>query len=53
MIRYLLTAILMVIIFMMIIVIESFLLKVLYLANSVSNYAMVIINGSRRLLNIP
>ena len=53
MIRYLLTSILMIMMFIMIIIIEGFLLKILYLTNSISNYAVVIVNGSRRLLGIP
>ncbi len=53
MIRYILTSILILMIFMIIIIIEGFLIKTLYLVNSVSNYAMVIINGTRRLLGIP
>ena len=53
MIRYLLTSMLMMMMFIMIVIIEGFLLKILYLTNSISNYAVVIVNGSRGLLGIP
>ncbi len=52
MIRYLLTLILMIAMFIIIIVIAELLVKILYLASSVSNYALVIINGTRGLLGI-
>ncbi|GAB6948229.1 hypothetical protein JCM16161A_23590 [Vulcanisaeta sp. JCM 16161] len=53
MIRYLLTSILIIMMFIMIIIIEGFLLKMLHLTVSVSNYAVVTVNGSRGLLGIP
>ena len=53
MIRYLLTSILMIMVLIMMVIIEAYLLKVLYLVNSLGNYAVVIINGTRGLLGIP
>ncbi|BDR93042.1 hypothetical protein [Vulcanisaeta souniana] len=53
MIRYLVTAILMVMVMIVVIIMISFILNTLYLANSVSNYAVVIENGTCRLLGIP
>lgn len=53
MIRYLLTSILIIIVFMMMITIDAYLLKALYLVNSLGNYAVVVINGARGLLGIP
>ncbi|ADY00945.1 hypothetical protein VMUT_0734 [Vulcanisaeta moutnovskia 768-28] len=52
MIRYLLTSVLILMILIMIIMITGFILNILYLTGSVSNYAVVIMNGTRRFLNI-
>ncbi len=52
MIRYLVTAILMVMVLIMVIVMVNFILNTLYLTNSVSSYAVVIGNGACKLLGI-
>ncbi len=53
MIRYVITAILIIMVLIVIIVMMSYVLNTLYLVNSISNYTVVIINGSGRLLSIP